>query len=109
MAVGNMVARDIDEVFAEWADCIHERKGSALHRLPNLLAKQPVVNASFVATELGISTRTAATIIERACEMGMLSPMGNRRRGVFYQCDELIAVLEDVSSMQGIRRILAGK
>ena len=78
-------------------------------RLPNLLAKQPVVNASFVATELGISTRTAATIIERACEMGMLSPMGNRRRGVFYQCDELIAVLEDVSSMQGIRRILAGK
>ena len=35
--------------------------------------------------------------------------MGNRRRGAFYQCDELIAVLEDVSSMQGIHRILAGK
>ena len=109
VAVGNMVARDIDGVFAEWAECMHERKGSALLRLPNLLAKQPVVNGSFVAEELGVSMRTAATIIERACEMGMLSPMGNRRRGVFYQCDELIAVLEDVSSMQGIRRILAGK
>lgn len=76
VAVGNMVARDIDEVFAEWADCIHERKGSALHRLPNLLAKQPVVNASFVATELGISTRTAATIIGKGVRNGDAQPHG---------------------------------
>lgn len=109
VVVGNAVARDIDEVFAQWAERMHERRGSALLRLPNLLAKQPVVNGAFVAAELGVSTRAASTIIEKACELGMLSPMGNRRRGVFYQCDELIAVLEDVSSMQGIRRILAGK
>lgn len=109
VVVGNAVARDIDEVFAQWAERMHERRGSALLRLPNLLAKQPVVNGAFVAAELGVSTRAASTVIEKACELGMLSPMGNRRRGVFYQCDELIAVLEDVSSMQGIRRILAGK
>lgn len=109
VVVGNAVARDIDEAFSQWAERMHERKGSALLRLPNLLAKQPVINGAFVAANLGISTRAAATVIEKACELGILSPMGNRRRGVFYQCDELIAVLEDVSSMQGIRRILAGR
>ncbi len=108
VVVGNAVARDIDEVFAQWTERVHERKGSALLRLPGLLARQPVVNSAFVADGLGISTRAATTVIEKACDIGMLSPMGNRRRGVFYQCDELIAVLEEVSSMQGIRRILAG-
>lgn len=45
------------------------------------------------------------TTIERACEYGMLAPMGNRRRYVFYQSNELIDVLEEISSAKGIRRL----
>lgn len=109
LVVGNAVARDLDEVFGEWADRMHERKGSSVLALPNLLAKQPVVDVPYVARELGVSERTALSAIAKACDYGMLSPMGNRHRGVYYQASEVIAVLEEVSSMQGIRRLLAGK
>ena len=46
-------------------------------------------------------------MVERACGYGILRPIGNRRRGVFYQADELIDLLEELSSVQGIRRVLA--
>ena len=36
----------------------------------------------------------------------MLRLLGSRRRGDFYQSDELIDVLEEISSMAGIRRML---
>ena len=109
LVVGNSVARDIDEVFDEWDDRLHERKGSSMLRLPNLLAKQPVVDVPYVARELGVTERAASSVIAKACDYGMLRPMGNRRRGVFYQADVILSVLEEVSSMQGIRRLVSGQ
>ena len=109
LIVGNSVARDIDEVFGEWDDHLHERKGSSMLRLPNLLAKQPVVDVPYVARELGVTERAASSVIAKACDYGMLRPMGNRRRGVFYQADAILSVLEEVSSMQGIRRLVSGQ
>ncbi len=106
LVIGSAVASDIDEVFASWQERIAGRKESALRRLPNVLARQPVVDSSFMAQELGVSVRTATTVVNKACELGILKPMGNRRRGIFYQCDELIQILEDVSSMEGVRRML---
>jgi hypothetical protein len=35
--------------------------------------------------------------------------MGNAKRGAFYQAPDLIAVLEEASSLEGIRRIAARK
>lgn len=46
-------------------------------------------------------------LVETACERGILAKMGNAKRGAFYQAPDLIAVLEEVSSLQGIRRIAA--
>lgn len=97
----------IDEVIEQWLGQITERKGSAIHRLPALLAEQPVVDTAFIATHLEITDRAARNLVERACEYGILRPMGNRCRGIFYQADELIEVLEEISSIQGIRRIMA--
>jgi hypothetical protein len=37
----------------------------------------------------------------------MLTPMGNRRRGVFYQADDLLDVLEQMTSRPAMRRMLA--
>lgn len=109
LVIGSSVANDIDEVFVGWQEQLGGRKDSALRKLPNVLARQPVVDSSFVAQELGVSVRSATSVINKACELGMLRPMGNKHRGVFYQCDELIDVLEDISSMEGIRRLLRGR
>ena len=108
LVVGRRVAERIDDVMDGWRSSISERAGSAIWRLPALLAEQPVVTVAYVAENLGITSRAASTLVQRACGYGMLRPLGSRRRGDYYQSDELIAVLEDISSSAGIRRVLAG-
>lgn len=107
LALGSVVAARMDAVMSDWHEAMHERRGAAIYRLPALLAEQPVVSAAYVAEHLGITDRAARSLVERACEYGILSPMGNRRRGIFYQADDILAVLEDASSTVGVRRMLS--
>lgn len=109
LALGEMVAHLVDEVLANWGDCITERAGSSMHRLPALLIQHPVVNVSFLAEKLEISPRAAQNLVARACEYNMLRAFGNRRRGTFYQADDIIDILEQASSVQGVRRLVAGR
>lgn len=105
LVIGARVASRADEVIDRWRATITERAGSAIHRLPGLLVAQPVVDANYVANGLEITPRAARSLVERACAYGILKRMGNARRGVFYQAPELIAIAEEASSMEGIRRL----
>ena len=109
LALGEMVAHLVDEVLANWRDRITERAGSSMHRLPALLIQHPVVNVPFLAEKLDISPRAARNLVARACEYNMLRAFGNKRRGTFYQADDIIDILEQASNVQGIRRLVAGR
>ncbi len=109
IALGDEVAHRIDGVIADWRARMTERAGSAMHRLPDVLVEQPVVDSAYLAQHLGVTRRATTSIIEKACAYGMLRPVGGRLRGGFYQADELIEVLEEISDMHGIRRVLAGR
>ena len=74
---------------------------SQIDQRPALLVEQPVVSAGYVAERLGITDRSARSLIESACARGILSKVGNARRGAFYQAPELVEVLEEASSIQG--------
>lgn len=107
VVLGARIASDVDEVLAAWDVANQDRADSFSHRLPALLVEQPVVNTDYVARQLGVSDRTARTLVSEACERGILTKMGNARRGAYYQATDLIDVLEEASSIQGIRRIAA--
>ena len=107
IVIGARIASDVDEILAGWASENADRAGSASHRLPALLVEQPVVDVAFVASHLGITDRAARNLVDVACERGILAKMGNAKRGAFYQAPDLIAVLEEASSLEGIRRIAA--
>ena len=107
VVVGSRVATDVDSVLSEWNSLNTDRAGSSSHRLPALLVEQPVVNVEYVAAHLAITNRAARNLIGVACERGILQKMGNARRGTFYQASDLISVLEEASSLQGIRRLAA--
>ena len=109
IALGNETAHQLDEVITDWRTRMTERAGSAIHRLPDILVEQPVVDSAYLAQHLQITRRAATSIIEKACSYGMLRPVSGRQRGGFYQADELIDVLEEISDMHGIRRVLAGR
>lgn len=107
VVIGARIASDVAEVLDCWASANTDRANSASHRLPSLLVEQPVVDPAYVASRLGITDRAARNLIDTACERGILAKMGNAKRGSFYQAPELIAILEEVSSLEGIRRIAA--
>ena len=107
LVVGRLVARSLDDVFEGWREIMTERENSSIYKLPSILAEQPVVNVAYVASELDITPRAAQNVVSRACEYEILRPIGNRRRGVFFQADELIAILEEASSLPSIRRMVA--
>lgn len=106
-SLGSLADRRFEDVLGKWEERISERAGSAIHRLPAVLVEQPVVSVAYLAQRMEITPRAALNMVERACGYGILRPIGNRRRGVFYQADELIDLLEELSSVQGIRRVLA--
>lgn len=103
VVIGAGMANAIDAVIDGWREAIQERKGSAIFKLPGLLVEQPVVNAALVSEKLELTERAARNLIGRACEYGMLTKMGNARRGVFYQASDLIDVLEEVADKEGVR------
>ena len=107
VVIGSRIASDVEAVLGAWRTANTDRAGSASHGLPALLVGQPVVNAAYVAERLNITDRAARTLVEVACERGILQKMGNAKRGAFYQAGDLIGILEEASSLQGIRRIAA--
>ena len=107
LALAQSATRQIDDIIERWQEQMGERRGSAIRTLPAVLVAQPVVSVAHVADHLQITPRAARDVIARACEYGMLTPMGNRRRGVFYQADELLDVLEQMTSRPAMRRMLA--
>lgn len=108
VVLGARIATHVDKVLDAWRAVITDRADSAVHRLPPLLVQQPVIDVRFVASHLGISDRSARTVVEKACEWGILAKIGNARRGAFFQATDLIDILEEASSVQGIRRMAAG-
>lgn len=107
LVLAQSATRQIDDIIERWQQQMGERRGSAIRKLPAVLVAQPVVSVAHVADHLQITPRAARDVIARACEYGMLTPMGNRRRGVFYQADELLDVLEQTTSRPAMRRMLA--
>lgn len=107
MAIAQKTSALAQGIINDWHGRITERSGAKIHELPTLLVEQPVVDSAYVASHLGITQRAATTLINRACEYGILRPLGNARRGDFYQAPAMLDMLDSVSSIAGIRRLMA--
>lgn len=105
VVVGDRIGGEMDAVLARWQAANDDRAGAASHRLAALLVQQPVVSVAYVAERLGITDRAARNLVDVACKRGILAKMGNAKRGAFYQASEILAVLEEASSLPGIRRM----
>lgn len=109
LSVGEALAASIDALMDRWNRQITERANAAIHRLPSILAEQPVVSIDYLASHLSITPRAAQNLAARACEYGFLRPIGNRHRGILYQANEVIDLLEEASDVEGIRRMLSSR
>lgn len=103
--VSRVTETSIESLLEDWDSLVGHRKGSKIRQLPKTLVKQPVVNSAYLADSLGVTQRTATTLILRACEYGMLRNMGKRQRGDFYQSDAIINVLDEINEASTFRNI----
>ena len=103
--VSRVTETSIESLLEAWDSLVGHRKGSKIRQLPKTLVKQPVVNSAYLADSLGVTQRTATTLILRACEYGMLRHMGKRQRGDFYQSDAIINVLDEINEASTFRNI----
>lgn len=103
--VSRVTETSIESLLEDWDNLVGHRKGSKIRQLPKTLVKQPVVNSDYLADSLGVTQRTATTLILRACEYGMLRHMGKRQRGDFYQSDAIINVLDEINEASTFRNI----
>lgn len=103
--VSRVTESSIESLLEDWDNLVGHRKGSKIRQLPKALVKQPVVNSAYLADSLGVTQRTATTLILRACEYGMLRHMGKRQRGDFYQSDAIVNVLDEINEASTFRNI----
>lgn len=104
IVIGELVTDDLEAVVSAWEERITEKKTASIWTATNLLVEQPVVDADFFSDKLGITPRASRNLLNRLSEYGILRRIGNSQRGVFYQADEIITVMEDVSDKIAIRR-----
>lgn len=103
--IGQRTADQIAQITEEWNQVINERKNSAIWKLIDIIIEQPVINTKYLEENLNISTRTANNLIDRAISYGLLRRIGTEKRGIFYQSDAIIEVMDEVSSLETLRRM----
>ncbi|MBD8703750.1 Fic family protein [Frigoribacterium sp. CFBP9039] len=91
---GRALVTDLTELRLEWGDLTSARQGSAGHRMLDLLQRQPVVDVSLVARELGVATNNARAGIDRLAADGIIRPIGEARRDRVFEAPDVLVALD---------------
>lgn len=101
---GRALVEDILAASRRWNDWVTARRDSSVHRVKEYLLRQPVVNASTVATELRISEVAAQNAIDRLVDADVLTKIGSGRRNRVWQAPEILAALDAFAARARRRR-----
>ncbi len=105
LIVGEKASQNISLIIEKWMNTIEEKASSSIWKFLYLLVEQPVVNSTYISNKLGISIRGANKLIDRAIDYGCIRRIGNKQRDIFYQADDIIAVMDEISDLSILRRI----
>lgn len=108
MVVGQKTSRTIAGLVGDWTARMQERSGSRIFGLPALLVEQPRRQLRLRGKRARDNPQISNFHHQQSMRIRQLKPLGNMRRGDFYQAPELISILDEISSMAGIRRLVAG-
>lgn len=81
-------------VRASWEEKVAARRGAVTWRLADLLLRQPMVDATTVAAELGIEARNAHRAIAPLVDAGVLQEFTGFRRNRMWQSREVLRELD---------------
>lgn len=100
---GRRLAEDVVELRTAWLSRITARSDSTAWRLADALFEQPVVNAEYVASTLGVTDRAARNAIAVLERDGVLAPSTSQRRHRVWQASSVLAAMDDFARRAGRR------
>jgi DNA-binding MarR family transcriptional regulator len=74
-----------------------------VHRVLDLLVRQPVITARLLIDTLGVSAPTAHAALERLTGAGVLVESTGQRRGRVFRSPEVLGVLDGYAAGLGRR------
>jgi Fic family protein len=105
LAVDNarQLVREVHEVQQEWRSTIKARSDSAVWRVLDLIARQPVITAEAVAQHLGIAQTNAYVHLKTLTDAGILESKTEYRQGRLWRNDAILATLDRFANRAGRR------
>jgi Fic family protein len=104
---GRHLVDDLRSIRERWNDRITARRDSAVHRVADLLVRQPVLNALTIQRELGITTGNARRYIDPLVDAGVMVEFTDRARNRAWRAPEILSALDAFAERAG-RRTLGG-
>lgn len=100
---GRQLVGDLRQIRSRWATEITARRDSRVHTVADLILRQPVVNAQYLADRLGIAQPNVYPLIDQLVAAGILTPTSDRRRGRTWRSTEVISALDGFARRAGRR------
>ncbi|AHK31230.1 Adenosine monophosphate-protein transferase FICD [Rhodococcus opacus PD630] len=104
VANGRTLVQDLEAVRADWRTHVTARRGAAVHRLVDLLLRQPVVDNKLVTSTLGVTGANAQIAIDRLVDAGILAQITDGRRNRIWQAKDVVRVLDEFAARAKRRR-----
>jgi Fic family protein len=98
VANGRQLVDDLHRIRASWNNKIQARRDSAAWRLADLLLRQPVIDATAVAHELGLPSANATRPIAPLVRAGVITEFTGFKRNRMWQSGEVLSALDDFAA-----------
>jgi Fic family protein len=102
-----ILTAEFEALRANWLATLTARSDGSALALLDTLFEQPVIDAAFATTRLGVTDRTARDAIAQLESHGILSRTGQQRRGITWQAPEVLALLDQFAARAGRRSFVA--
>lgn len=99
-----LLVNDLDTVQKQWREQVKERRDSAADRLVSILLRQPVIDSSSAAPELGITTVNVQIAINHLVDAGILVQITNRKRNRIWVTKDVVRGLDEFVARAKRRR-----
>jgi Fic family protein len=103
MANGRQLVLELHTIREGWNEIIRARRGAAAWRLADFLIRQPVVDATTAATELGVTPQNVLRAIAPLMEAGVLTEFTGFARNRMWQSNQVLTALDDFAARAGRR------
>ncbi|MFZ0905115.1 MAG: Fic family protein [Mycobacterium sp.] len=100
---GRQLVDDLRSIRESWNSKITARRDSAVHRVADLLIRQPVFNARVLQRELAISTGNARRYVDPLTDAGIIIEFTDRTRNRAWRAPEVLSALDAFAVRAGRR------